>query len=175
MPKNDKRMNGFENTHPEDLAAKEEKFRTFFSTSVAQVPDEMKRRDDDQKNPDTGKPGILSRLLGRAKEEAAAEPAEEPKAQPQELPPTGEIRLGGEEEAAEPEADLELAADFFAPETPPAKAEKPMEVKNAPQEVLGVETEALEDEEKAAQPPLPKRSEERRVGKECRSRWSPYH
>ena len=221
MPKNDKRMNGFENTHPEDLAAKEEKFRTFFSTSVAQVPDEMKRRDDDQKNPDTGKPGILSRLLGRAKEETAAEPAEEPKAQPQELPPTGEIRLGGEEEAAEPEADLELAADFFAPETPaqtpaapearpapapkaaapaapkpekpaapkleknyvrgpltpqeqkeqsemqelkallfpetpPAKAEKPMEVKNAPQEVLGVETEALEDEEKAAQPPLPK-------------------
>ena len=221
MPKNDKRMNGFENTHPEDLAAKEEKFRTFFSTSVAQVPDEMKRRDDDQKNPDTGKPGILSRLLGRAKEEAAAEPAEKPKAQPQELPPTGEIRLGGEEEAAEPEADLELAADFFAPETPaqtpaapearpapapkaaapaapkpekpaapkleknyvrgpltpqeqkeqsemqelkallfpetpPAKAEKPMEVKNAPQEVLGVETEALEDEEKAAQPPLPK-------------------
>ena len=34
MPKNDKRMNGFENTHPEDLAAKEEKFRTFFSTSA---------------------------------------------------------------------------------------------------------------------------------------------
>ena len=24
-------------------------------------------------------------------------------------------------------------------------------------------------------PMLPKRSEERRVGKECRSRWSPYH
>src|SRR5882672_9535471 len=24
-------------------------------------------------------------------------------------------------------------------------------------------------------PPLRKRSEERRVGKECRSRWSPYH
>src|SRR5205809_8047909 len=24
-------------------------------------------------------------------------------------------------------------------------------------------------------PPLPTRSEERRVGKECRSRWSPYH
>ena len=23
--------------------------------------------------------------------------------------------------------------------------------------------------------PLPDRSEERRVGKECRSRWSPYH
>src|SRR3712207_7088100 len=25
------------------------------------------------------------------------------------------------------------------------------------------------------EPPLQKRSEERRVGKECRSRWSPYH
>ena len=49
----------------------------------------------------------------------------------------------------------ELKALLF-PETPPAKAEKPMEVKNAPQEVLGVETEALEDEEKATQPPLPK-------------------
>ena len=23
--------------------------------------------------------------------------------------------------------------------------------------------------------PIPSRSEERRVGKECRSRWSPYH
>src|SRR3712207_7766855 len=27
----------------------------------------------------------------------------------------------------------------------------------------------------AAPPPPPARSEERRVGKECRSRWSPYH
>src|ERR1017187_385589 len=27
----------------------------------------------------------------------------------------------------------------------------------------------------AAPPPSPDRSEERRVGKECRSRWSPYH
>ena len=26
-----------------------------------------------------------------------------------------------------------------------------------------------------ASKPIPKRSEERRVGKECRSRWSPYH
>src|SRR3712207_8741056 len=25
------------------------------------------------------------------------------------------------------------------------------------------------------QPALPRRSEERRVGKECRSRWAPYH
>ena len=27
----------------------------------------------------------------------------------------------------------------------------------------------------AAQAAMPARSEERRVGKECRSRWSPYH
>ena len=27
----------------------------------------------------------------------------------------------------------------------------------------------------ASEGPLPQRSEERRVGKECRSRWSPYH
>ena len=28
---------------------------------------------------------------------------------------------------------------------------------------------------KGANRPIQKRSEERRVGKECRSRWSPYH
>ena len=153
MPKNDKRMNGFENTHPEDLAAKEEKFRTFFSTSVAQVPDEMKRRDNDQKNPDTGKLGILSRILGRAKEEAAAEPAEEPKAQPQELPPTGEIRLGGEEEAAEPEADLELAADFFAPETP---AQTPAAPEASPAPTPKAAAPAAQKPEKPAAPKLEK-------------------
>ena len=51
MAKNDARKNGFEKTNPEDLAAKEEKFRTFFSTSVAQVPDEMKHRDDEKQHP----------------------------------------------------------------------------------------------------------------------------
>ena len=206
MAKNDARKNGFEKTNPEDLAAKEEKFRTFFSTSVAQVPDEMKHRDDEKQEPAKQKTqsSILGRILGRAKEEA--EPASEKPAMPQELPPTGEIRLGGEDEAAEPKADLELAADFFVAEEPeppvqpapaaPAErkpaAEKqpapqpkyeknyvrgpltPQEQKEhaemqelkallfpapkparpeadtpAPQEVLGVETAALEAEEKA--------------------------
>ena len=102
MAKNDARKNGFEKTNPEDLAAKEEKFRTFFSTSVAQVPDEMKHRDDEKQEPAKQKTqsSILGRILGRAKEEA--EPASEKPAMPQELPPTGEIRLGGEDEAAEP-------------------------------------------------------------------------
>ena len=206
MAKNDARKNGFEKTNPEDLAAKEEKFRTFFSTSVAQVPDEMKHRDDEKQEPAKQKTqsSILGRILGRAKEEA--EPAPEKPAMPQELPPTGEIRLGGEDEAAEPKADLELAADFFVAEEPeppvqPAPAERksaaekqpapqpqqpkyeknyvrgpltPQEQKEhaemqelkallfpapkparpeadtpAPQEVLGVETAALEAEEKA--------------------------
>src|ERR1041385_2213851 len=34
---------------------------------------------------------------------------------------------------------------------------------------------ALEDDERRGHVPLDRRSEERRVGKECRSRWSPYH
>ena len=42
MPKDDERK---EMTQ-EELDAREEKFRTFFTTSVAQVPEEMTRRDD---------------------------------------------------------------------------------------------------------------------------------
>src|SRR5690554_7908810 len=38
--------------------------------------------------------------------------------------------------------------------------------------LTGLETEKLQNEYKEI---LEKRSEERRVGKECRSRWSPYH
>src|SRR5260370_15945170 len=33
----------------------------------------------------------------------------------------------------------------------------------------------LAPEQIQGEPPDPRRSEERRVGKECRSRWSPYH
>ena len=35
--------------------------------------------------------------------------------------------------------------------------------------------EKEEEEEKAKKKAAASRSEERRVGKECRSRWSPYH
>src|SRR2546430_6344764 len=34
---------------------------------------------------------------------------------------------------------------------------------------------AVDPSPRATTPPRPPRSEERRVGKECRSRWSPYH
>lgn len=147
---------------------------------------------------------------------------------PQELPPTGEIRLGGEDEAAEPKADLELAADFFVAEEPeppvqPAPAERksavekqpapqpqqpkyeknyvrgpltPQEQKEhaemqelkallfpapkparpeadtpAPQEVLGVETAALEAEERPARPC--RRWSSPRTGPASRSRKRP--
>ena len=50
MPKDDERK---EMTQ-EELDAREEKFRTFFTTSVAQVPEEMTRRDDEnEENPFT--------------------------------------------------------------------------------------------------------------------------
>ena len=40
---------------------------------------------------------------------------------------------------------------------------------------MATQVERLREEAQAALPNQPTRSEERRVGKECRSRWSPYH
>ena len=37
------------------------------------------------------------------------------------------------------------------------------------------EGEGVEKDEEKKEETTPRRSEERRVGKECRSRWSPYH
>ena len=48
----------------------------------------------------------------------------------------------------------------------------PREERNIPQ---SRETAFDEITKSAAQEGLARRSEERRVGKECRSRWSPYH
>jgi len=96
MPKDDKRKE----LTQEEIDAQNEKFRTFFSTSVAQVPEEMKRRDEEKEN--TG--SLLGKLFHR--EKAQEEPAA-PAVQ-NELPPTGEIVLGHEEEA---EAGLELALE----------------------------------------------------------------
>ena len=62
MPKDDERK---EMTQ-EELDAREEKFRTFFTTSVAQVPEEMTRRDDENEE----KPkSLLGRLFRREKGE----------------------------------------------------------------------------------------------------------
>ena len=40
---------------------------------------------------------------------------------------------------------------------------------------IEINGEVVFDGERGVDVPTPKRSEERRVGKECRSRWSPYH
>lgn len=97
MPKDDKRKE----LTQEEIDAQNEKFRTFFSTSVAQVPEEMKRRDEEKES--TG--SLLGKFFHREKDKE--EPAAAPAVQ-NELPPTGEIVLGHEEEA---EAGLELALD----------------------------------------------------------------
>ena len=92
MPKDDERK---EMTQ-EELDAREEKFRTFFTTSVAQVPEEMTRRDDENEE----KPkSLLGRLLRREKGE------QQESGTPEESR-TGEIQLGGEE--PEEPSDLEL-------------------------------------------------------------------
>ena len=87
----------------------DEKFRSFFSTTAVDIPEEMTRRDETQPEE---KPQKRFGLFGRGKEkqetdEAAAE-------QPQEMP-TGEVRLG-EDAQPEPEADLEL---MLKPEADP--------------------------------------------------------
>ena len=92
MPKDDERK---EMTQ-EELDAREEKFRTFFTTSVAQVPEEMTRRDDE----DEEKPkSLLGRLFRREKAEQQEDGTPEESR-------TGEIQLGGEE--PEEPSDLEL-------------------------------------------------------------------
>ena len=128
MPKNNKRLNGQEDLTPEEIAArKDEKFRTFFSTSVAQVPDEMNRRMEQEDNRETPSKGLFGKLFHREKAEKDAAPGSET---PLEMP-TGEVRLGGEED--EPQSDLQLAVPaeewdrFNAPEEPTAPAETPAE------------------------------------------------
>ena len=92
MPKDDERK---EMTQ-EEIDAREEKFRTFFTTSVAQVPEEMTRRDDENEE----KPkSLLGRLFRREK-------AEQQESGTPEESRTGEIQLGGEE--PEEPSDLEL-------------------------------------------------------------------
>ena len=84
MPKDEERKE----LTQEEIDARDEKFRTFFTTSVAQVPEEMTRRDDE---PDEKPKGLFGRLFRREKTEPQADGAAEESS-------TGEIRLGGEEQ-----------------------------------------------------------------------------
>jgi len=137
MPKDNERRSEQKEMTQEEIDAQNEKFRTFFTTSVAQVPQEMIRRDDEAEE----KPrGLFGRLFRR--EKPAQEQAEEKRA-PQESA-TGEIQLGGEEpeEPSDLELVLTLEEETAKPaETPavpqpepqkPAEPEKPAEPAPAP-------------------------------------------
>ena len=56
MPRDDKRS---KELTQEEIHAQDEKFRTFFSTSVAQVPEAMKRRQEEEKKETRGGLGRL--------------------------------------------------------------------------------------------------------------------
>ena len=88
MPKDDKRKE----LTQEEIDAQNEKFRTFFSTSVAQVPEEMKRRDEEKEN--TG--SLLGKLFHREKDK------EEPAAAPEDSPFWDKLQAGQLVIAAEP-------------------------------------------------------------------------
>ena len=140
MPKDDERK---EMTQ-EEIDAREEKFRTFFTTSVAQVPEEMTRRDDENEE----KPkSLLGRLLRREKgEQQESSTPEESR--------TGEIQLGGEE--PEEPSDLELVLTLEEEVTEPKPEQpKPAEPVSVPQP----ETEKPQkpaEPIKAPEPPAPK-------------------
>ena len=109
MPKDEERKE----LTQEEIDARDEKFRTFFTTSVAQVPEEMTRGDDGAAE----KPnkGLFGRLFRREKTEPQADGAAEESS-------TGEIRLGGEEQEKPSELELVLKLEE---ETEPSKPETP--------------------------------------------------
>ena len=118
MPKDDERK---EMTQ-EELDAREEKFRTFFTTSVAQVPEEMTRRDDENEE----KPkSLLGRLFRREKGEQQEGGTPEESC-------TGEIQLGGEEPEEPSDLELVLALEEEVAEPKPEQP-KPAEPVSAPQ------------------------------------------
>ena len=84
---------------PEELAAKEERFRSFFSTTAVELPEEMTRHDSGQPEE---KPKQKFGFFSRGKAKMPEEPAEKPLEMP-----TGEVLLGEDAEPEE-EADLEL-------------------------------------------------------------------
>ena len=140
MPKDDKRKE----LTQEEIDAQNEKFRTFFSTSVAQVPEEMKRRDEEKESTSS----LLGKLFHREKDKE--EPAAAPAVQ-NELPPTGEIVLGHEEEA---EAGLELALE-------PGELEEaePVALPTAPEAPAAPKPEPRPAPQPEKKPELPRRRE----------------
>ena len=95
MPKN---TNDHRDLTPEEIAAREEKFRSFFTTTAVNVPVEMTRRDDEPQKP--------KKRFGLFGHNNPRREAEEPADTPLEMP-TGEVLLGADAQPEE-EADLEL-------------------------------------------------------------------
>ena len=118
----------------------DEKFRSFFSTTAVDIPEEMTRRDENQPEEKPQKRfGLFGR--GKAKQEADEAAAE----QPQEMP-TGEVRLG-EDAQPEPEADLEL---MLKPEADPEQELAPWPFLEKEAEDTQPEAPAKKPEEKSA-------------------------
>ena len=140
MPKDDERK---EMTQ-EEIDAREEKFRTFFTTSVAQVPEEMTRRDDENEE----KPkSLLGRLFRREK-------GEQPEGGTPEESRTGEIQLGGEEPEEPSDLELVLTLEEEVAEPKPEQP-KPTEPVSAPQPEPEKPQKPAEPI-KAPEPPAPK-------------------
>ena len=140
MPKDDERK---EMTQ-EEIDAREEKFRTFFTTSVAQVPEEMTRRDDENEEQPKS---LLGRLFRREKgEQQEGGTPEESR--------TGEIQLGGEEPEEPSDLELVLALEEEVAEPKPEQP-KPAEPVSAPQPEPEKPQKPAEPI-KAPEPPAPK-------------------
>ena len=112
MPKN---SNDRRDMTPEEIAAREEKFRSFFTTTAANIPAEMALRDDEEEEKPKKKFGFFGR--GKAKQ------AEEDADRPLEMP-TGEVLLGADAQPEE-EADLELVLKTTA-DPEPALSMRPL-------------------------------------------------
>ena len=139
-------------TQRNESAAREERFRHFFSTSVVDIPAEMARRDEEKQEKSKG---VLGRLFGHSKKE---EPQEEPELEI----PTGEILLGAD---AKPEkkADLELVLRTADPEPDlPLRQPKedPASRQTAPEMGSAQKPAPAEDAKKASAPKTEKAQKE---------------
>ena len=146
-----------------------EKFKTFFTTSVAQVPEEMIPRDESR--PDR-KHGLLARFFAKKEKEAGgAAPdgagealfrAETP------APPTGEIVLDGAMAREKADENLALARPTLEEltlelEEPPAPEEPAPQPEPAPQAAPQTVKEPEPAKKPAPQPPRKKQDRRRRA------------
>ena len=133
MPKESDRR---ELTREEIEQKQKEKFNTFFTTSVAQVPEEMINPTRSSDQPDR-KHGLLARFFGK-KEKASGTPPQEPEQQddtfwsdtPIAPAPTGEIVLDGSAPGTPPEPgpsleELTLELEGAEESSPAPRQEEP--------------------------------------------------